>query len=240
MLEKGLKLVFPIIIGLMAFAISYVHFVEVLHLNAILGLAIAVVIAILTSSLYLFSIFVLPKFLLIMGKGIKRLLCQHHDHKNICPDESANIANIEDYPTANIEDGPTIEDSINKWEKAKEEFISYTQQEIFSFFPEQHHPSLLQIIEDFASNNIACSSPIKCTLKETEGLSAGDICHFIGNLVLKFKQADKNKVMNRHAACNFAKNAFPNIITQAPSYVYSHLVQYEEFGKIRNFKKEEL
>lgn len=135
------------------------------------------------------------------------------------------IASKEDHlgkeANPDTDDSQTKVEAINKWEKAKDELMSYAEQEIFDFFPNLHHSSLLQIIEDFASNNIACSSPIRCTLKETDGLSAGDICHFIGNLVLKFKQADKNKVMNRHSACNFAKNAFPNILTQDVSSLVS-------------------
>ena len=237
MLEKGLKLVFPVIIGLMALAISYVFIVEVNHLNAVFGLAIALVIAIITSGLYLFSIATLPSFLFIVGKNTKRLLSLPTSKRDELQVKEANLEMEADPDT---EDCQAKEEVINKWEKAKEEIIFYTKQEIFNFFPEQHHSSLLQIIEDFASNNIACSSPIRCTLKETEGLSAGDICHFIGNLVLKFKQADKNKVMNRHSACNFAKNAFPNILTQDVSYIYSHLVQHNDYSKIRNFKKKEL
>lgn len=237
MLEKGLKLVFPVIIGLMALAISYVFIVEANHLNAIFGIAIALVIAIIASGIYLFSISILPTFLFIMGKNAKRLLCRTTSQRKklqVKEDHLGKEANPD------TDDSQTKVEAINKWEKAKDELMSYAEQEIFDFFPNLHHSSLLQIIEDFASNNIACSSPIRCTLKETDGLSAGDICHFIGNLVLKFKQADKNKVMNRHSACNFAKNAFPNILTQDVSYIYSHLVQHNDYSKIRNFKKKEL
>lgn len=241
MLEKGLKLVCPIIIGLMTLAISYVFFVEVRQFNAVYAMIISLVIAIIAGVIYSFCLFILPSFLLIVGKkascSFNRLLGQAQlKSKSADFNEDNDSTSISSF--SEVVD--VAEDLTKTWAKTKEELLVYTQQSVFPYFPEQHHPALLQIVEDFASNNIACSSPIKCTLKETKGLTAGDICHFIGNLVLKFKKTDTNKVMNRRVACQFAKNAFPNILTQELSYIYSHLVQYDEFGKIRNFKKKEI
>ncbi len=241
MLEKGLKRVLPAIIGLMALAISYVFFVEVLQLNAVFGILISLAIAIIAGGIYSFCLFMLPSFLLIVGNkascSINRLLGQINVKSKVATfndnNDSTSISSFSEVVDV-------AEDHTKTWAKTKEELLVYTQQSVFPYFPEQHHPALLQIVEDFASNNIACSSPIRCTLKETEGLTAGDICHFIGNLVLKFKKTDTNKVMHRRVACQFAKNAFPNILTQNISYIYSHLVQYDEFCKIRNFKKKEL
>lgn len=242
MFEKGLKLVFPVIIGLMALAISYVFFVEVLQLNAVFGMIISMAIAIIAGSISSFWLFVLPSFLLIVSKKvsytINRFLCLTQVKSEIITFNKDNDSTSTPSHISDVVD--VTEDLTKTWAKTKEELLAYTQQSVFPYFPEHHHPALLQIVEDFANNNVACNSPIKCTLKETEGLTAGDICHFIGNLFLKFKEADTNKIMNRRVACQFAKNAFPNILTQELSYVYSHLVQYEEFGKIRNFKKKEL
>lgn len=242
MFEKGLKLAFPVIIGLMALAISYVFIVEINHLNAVFGMIISMIIAIIAGSISSFWLFVLPSFLLIVSKKasytINRFLCLTQVKSEIM---TFNEDNDSTSTSSHISDVVDVTEDLTKtWAKTKEELLSYTQQSVFPYFPEQHHPALLQIVEDFANNNVACNSPIKCTLKETKGLTAGDICHFIGNLVLKFKQADKNKVMNRHSACNFAKNAFPNILTQDVSYIYSHLVQHNDYSKIRNFKKKEL
>ena len=120
MLEKGLKLVFPVIIGLMALAISYVFIVEVNHLNAVFGLAIALVIAIITSGLYLFSIATLPSFLFIVGKNTKRLLSLPTSKRDELQVKEANLEMEADPDT---EDCQAKEEVINKWEKAKEEFI---------------------------------------------------------------------------------------------------------------------
>ena len=242
MLEKGLKFVLPVIIGLMALAMSYVLNVEIFQLNVVFSLSFSLVIAIIAGVIYSFCLFMFPSFLLIVWKkvswSINRLL---HQAQVKSEEATSNEDNESTSISSQISEVADVTENFTKtWAKTKEELLAYTQQNMFPYFPEQYHPALLQIVEDFASNNITCSSPIKCTLKETKGLTAGDICHFIGNLVLKFKKTDTNKVMNRRVACQFAKNAFPNILTQELSYIYSHLVQYDEFGKIRNFKKKEI
>lgn len=54
MLEKGLKFVLPVIIGLMAFAMSYVLYVEKFQLNAVFSLSFSLVIAITAGVIYSF------------------------------------------------------------------------------------------------------------------------------------------------------------------------------------------
>ena len=80
MLEKGLKFVLPVIIGLMAFAMSYVLYVEKFQLNAVFSLSFSLVIAITAGVIYSFYLFMFPSFLLIVWKkvswSINRLLHQ--------------------------------------------------------------------------------------------------------------------------------------------------------------------
>lgn len=242
MLEKGLKFVLPVIIGLMAFAMSYVLYVEKFQLNAVFSLSFSLVIAITAGVIYSFYLFMFPSFLLIVWKkvswSINRLL---HQAQVKSEEATLNEDNESTSISCQISEVTDVTENFTKtWAKTKEELLAYTQQSVFPYFPEQYHPALLQIVEDFASNNIACSSPIKCTLKETAGLKSRDICHFIGNLYLKFMQVDKNKVMKRNNTYQFVKNAFPNIITQEESFIKTHLVEYKEHSIIRTFPKNKL
>lgn len=186
MLEKGLKFVLPVIIGLMAFAMSYVLYVEKFQLNAVFSLSFSLVIAITAGVIYSFYLFMFPSFLLIVWKkvswSINRLL---HQAQVKSEEATSNEDNESTSISCQISEVTDVTENFTKtWAKTKEELLAYTQQSVFPYFPEQYHPALLQIVEDFASNNIACSSPIKCTLKETAGLKSRDICHFIGNLYL--------------------------------------------------------
>lgn len=253
MLEKTLKFA-ALPFSVMAFALTYIYFVEILNYHSLFAGALALIIATATCIVYLFSLLQLPSMIYFlvkdsykvwkMGKvkfrkknecalSIDNITLQGDKSKEI----EVNQATLDKEATCN---SAKAKSPIDQWQKAKDYLLVYTQNEIFPHFPEKYHSDLLQLVEDFASNNIACTSPIFCTKDEIRGITAIDICHYIGNLLLKFKHADKHKVMNRHSACQFAKNAFPNIVTQAHTFVYAKLVQYDEYNKIESFKKEML
>lgn len=253
MLEKTLKFA-ALPFGMMAFALTYIYLVETLNCHSLFAGALALIIATITGFVYLFSLLQLPSMLLFIVKDSKKLwrLTKVKFGKNKGNTVSKSdktpqkdLHNEVEIGQANQDNGTVIGSAKeiatrDKWQEAKDFLLDYTKNGISPYFPEKYHPNLLQLIEDFASNNIACSSPVLCTKDELKGLTAIDICHFIGNLLLKFKYADKHKVMNRHSACQFAMNAFPNIVTQAHSFVYAKLVQYDEYNKIESFAKKDL
>lgn len=253
MLEKTLKFA-ALPFSVMAFALTYIYFVETLNYHSLFAGALALIIATATCIVYLFSLLQLPSMIYFLVKdsykvwklgkvkfgkkdecapSIDNIILQDDKSKEI----EVNQATLDEETTYNSAKGKS---PINQWQEAKDYLLVYTQNEISPYFPEKYHSNLLQLVEDFASNKIACTSPVFCTKDEIRGITAIDICHYIGNLLLKFKHADKHKVMNRHSACQFAKNAFPNIVTQAHTFVYAKLVQYDEYNKIESFKKEML
>lgn len=253
MLEKTLKFA-ALPFSVMAFALTYIYFVETLNYHSLFAGALALIIATATCIVYLFSLLQLPNMIYFLAKDSYKVwkfgkvkfgkndeYVPPIDNIALQGDKSKEIeitqANLDKEATCNSAKGNS---PIAQWQEAKDYLLAYTQKEISPYFPEKYHSNLLQLVEDFASNNITCTSPVFCTKDEIRGITAIDICHFIGNLLLKFKHADKHKVMNRHSACQFAKNAFPNIITQAHTFVYAKLVQYDEYNKIESFKKEML
>lgn len=253
MLEKTLKFA-ALPFSVMAFALAYIYFVETLNYHSLFAGAIALIIATATCMVYLFSLLHLPSMIYFLAKdsykvwrlgkvkfGKKDEYALPTDNITLQGDMSKEIeSNQANRDKATTCDSTKGKSPIDQWQEAKDYLLAYTQNEISPHFPEKYHSDLLQLVEDFASNNIACTSPVFCTKDEIRGITAIDICHYIGNLLLKFKHADKHKVMNRHSACQFAKNAFPNIITQAHTFVYAKLVQYDEYNKIESFKKEML
>lgn len=253
MLEKTLKFA-ALPFSVMAFTLTYIYFVETLNYHSLFAVALALIIATATCIVYLFSLLQLPSMIYFLAKDsykVWKFGKVKFWKKDVCAplinnitlqgDKSkemeVNQATLNKEATCNSAKGMP---SLNQWQEAKDYLLAYTQNEIFPHFPEKYHSNLLQLVEDFASSNIACTSPVFCSKDEIRGITATDICHFIGNLLLKFKHADKHKVMNRHSACQFAKNAFPNIVTQAHTFVYAKLVQYDEYNKIESFKKEML
>ena len=253
MLEKTLKFA-ALPFSMMAFALTYIYFVETLNYHSLFAGALALIIATATCIVYLFSLLHLPSMIYFLFKDsykVWKLGKVKFWKKDECAPSIENITlqgdknketeNHQDYQANDVAYySAKAKSPIDQWQEARDYLLVYTQNEIFPHFPDKYHSNLLQLVEDFASNNIACTSPIFCTKDEIRGITAIDICHYIGNLLLKFKHADKHKVMNRHSACQFAKNAFPNIVTQAHTFVYAKLVQYDEYNKIESFKKEML
>lgn len=253
MLEKTLKFA-ALPFSIMAFALAYIYFVEILNYHSLFAGALALIIATATCLVYLFSLLQLPSIIYFLAKDsckIWKFGKMKFSKKGECspPIDNKTLKGGMSKETESYQDNQDKEAmcnsakdkaSIDLWQEAKDYLLAYTQNEICPYFPEQYHSNLLQLVEDFACGNVACSSPVFCTKDEVRGITAMDICHFIGNLLLKFKHADKYKVMNRHSACQFAKNAFPNMITQAHTFVYAKLVLYDEYNKIESFKKEML
>lgn len=253
MLEKTLKFA-ALPFSVMAFALTYIYFAETLNCHPLFAGAYALIIASATCAVYLCSLLRLPNLIYTLVKdsykvwkfgkmklGKKHRCAPSIENITLQDDKSKEIENNQNYQAKDVAHySAEAKSPIDQWQEAKDYLLVYTQNEIFPHFPEKYHSYLLQLVEDFASNNIACTSPIFCTKDEIRGITAIDICHYIGNLLLKFKHADKHKVMNRHSACQFAKNAFPNIVTQAHTFVYAKLVQYDEYNKIESFKKEML
>lgn len=253
MLEKTLKFA-TLPFSVMAFALTYIYFAETLNCHPLFAGAYALIIATATCAVYLCSLLRLPSMIYTLVKDsykVWKFGKMKLGKKDECAHPVANTT-LQDSMSKEIEfnqanrDKETMCDStkdkspIEQWQEAKDYLLAYTQKEIFPYFPEKYHSDLLHLVEDFAINNIACTSPIFCTKDEIRGITAIDICHYIGNLLQKFKHADKHKVMNRRSACQFAMNAFPNIVTQAHSFVYAKLVQYDEYNKIESFAKKVL
>lgn len=242
-IEKVLKIALPIFIGLVVFALFYVYLVVDKQLNVVFGIIMSLIIGSIVAGLFCFWLFVFLLSTTPIARKVKNAfkLCFHSPARKKQNEEPSDKEDNEytDSPVVVSEMNESIEE--DKWEKTKEELRNYVQKDIFPFFPQEYHPALLQIIEDFASNNVACSSPIKCTLEETTPrLKAYDVCHIVGNLYIKFKEADKNRVMTRETILRFTKNAFPNIITQGLSYVRTHLVQHDEPCQIPSFPQNSL
>lgn len=86
-----------------------------------------------------------------------------------------------------------------------EELKEYTRSKIAIHFPSNDLPALLQLVDDFAVGNIACS-PVLSKLAEVESLKPKDFYHYAWNLWVRLKP------INRRAMCRFIKNAFPNIL----------------------------
>jgi hypothetical protein len=96
------------------------------------------------------------------------------------------------------------EDVANR-EAIIEELKEYTRSKIAIHFPSNDLPTLLQLVDDFAVGNIACSSVLS-KLTEVESLKPKDFYHYAWILWIRLKP------MNRRAMCRFIKNAFPNIL----------------------------